>query len=326
MRLSISVIIPTFNGEEFIAEALQSVRDQYCDEIEIVVVDDGSTDRTLEIIKNFKRTLPIRLITPGRIGNWVAATNVGLREARGEWACFLHQDDIWLPGRAAKLLKLVAGAEGAMVLHNSVFIGPNGERLGPWNCPLKEGVVSAGRFVEQLLVQDFIAIPSPVFRRSAVLNSGGMDESLWLTADWDLWLRLGALGPVQFLAETLTAFRIHPASQTIARKLQPGEWDHQLGTVFDRHFVRWPAPEGTKRKVKRAALASNAVNATLAAAARGEATHPVKVAFQLLALGPSGWHRYLRDSRILERVGSRLKVRRLAKLAKEKSEKCEIQT
>ena len=309
MSPTISVIIPTYNGEEYLGAALQSVRDQYCEEIEIVIVDDGSTDRTIEIIEEFAKTLPLRLMRPGRIGNWIATTNLGLREARGEWACFLHQDDLWLPGRMAKVMNEVAQAEGAMVLHNSIFVGPKGQPLGPWKCPLEEGTVLAGRFLGHLLVQDFIAIPSPVFRRRAALDSGGLDESLWLAADWELWLRLGAMGPVRFLAEPLTAFRVHPESQTIARKLQPGEWEHQLETVFHRHFEAWQATEGEKRKVRQAALASNAVNATLAAAARGESVRVAGVLLQLLALGPSGWRRYLRDSRIVERVSARLKVR-----------------
>lgn len=316
MPPSLSVIIPTYNGEEFIAAALQSVRDQYSEAIELVVVDDGSTDRTVEIVSNFAKTLPIRLITPGRLGSWVAATNLGLREASGEWACFLHQDDLWLPGRMARLRGELTKAEGAMVFHSSVFIGPGEQWLGPWRCPLAEGVIPSNRFLEHLLVQDFIAIPAPVFRRRAAVDSGGLDESLWFTADWDLWLRLGAMGPVRFVSQPLTAFRVHPASQTVARKLQPGEWTHQHEVVFNRHFAQWPAAEEVKRRVKRAATASIAVNSALAAAHRGEPAHLKTVLFQLITLGPSGWRRYLRDSRILERVGSRLRVGLSAKLAR----------
>ncbi len=316
MNPLISVIIPTYNGEEYLGAALESVRSQYCEELEVLVVDDGSTDGTMAILDAFSRSLPLRVLRPGRLGNWVAATNIGLREARGEWACFLHQDDLWLPGRVSRMLPELARAEGAMVLHHSVFIGPGGERLGPWKCPLKEGDISASRFLGQLLVQDFIAIPAPVFRREAALSSGGLDESLWLTADWELWLRLGALGPVRFVPETLTAFRVHPESQTIARRLQPGEWEHQLGTVLDRHFDGWQAPEKEKKKVRQAAMVSNAINAKLAAAARGERVSLAAVLPQLVALGPAGWRRYLRDSRIIERVGSRLRVRLLAMTAK----------
>ncbi|MGO8911633.1 MAG: glycosyltransferase [Bradyrhizobium sp.] len=312
MNPSLSVIMPTYNGERFIAAALESVRGQH-DGIELVIVDDGSSDRTLDIVRDFAKSLPIRLITPGRIGNWVAATNLGLREATGNWACFLHQDDLWLPGRIARLRGEMESAESALVLHNAMFVGPNGQGLGPWTCPLPEGVVPPDQFLEHLLVQNFIAIPSPVFRRSAAIGSGGLDEALWHSADWDLWLRLGALGPVRFIAETLSAFRVHPASLTVARKLLPNEWEQQLTTVLERHLRNWPFPRKLSASVERAAMASIAVNSALSAALRREPAMPSAVLLKLLAVGPSGWHRYLRDSRIMQRVTSRLKVQQLAR-------------
>jgi len=309
----LSVVMPVHNGENFIAAALESVREQSTEGIELVVVDDGSTDRTVEIVRDFAKSLAIRVVTPGRIGNWVGATNLGLREATGEWACFLHQDDLWLPGRMARLRREMEKTEGTLVLHNAVFVGPDGRRLGPWTCPLNGGVVPSDQFIERLLVQNFIAIPSPVFRRRAVIESGGLDEALWFTADWDLWLRLGAMGPVRFIAETLTAFRVHPASMTAARKLLPREWEQQLTTVLARHLPKWPGTGRRRKSAERAARASIAVNCLLAAASRNEPVRPARALLQLLALGPLGWHRYLRDSRIVQRVRSRLKARRPAR-------------
>ena len=141
--------------------------------------------------------LPIRLITPGRLGNWVAATNLGLREATGDWACFLHQDDLWLPGRLKRLRGEMESHQGALIIHDAMYVGPDGQATWAVDLPISEtGDIPSNQFIERLLVQNFIAIPSPVFRRSAVIDSGGLDEALWFSADWDLWLRLGALGPV----------------------------------------------------------------------------------------------------------------------------------
>jgi GT2 family glycosyltransferase len=303
--------MPTYNGERYINAALESVRGAKDEGIELVIVDDGSSDRTLEIIHDYAKLLPIRTITSGRTGNWVAATNLGLREATGDWACFLHQDDFWLPGRIARLRKEMESTEGALILHNAIFVGHDGQALGPWTCPLPAGKVPSSQFIERLLVQNFIAIPSPVFRRAVAVDSGGLDEELWFSADWDLWLRLGALGPVWFVAEALSAFRVHPASQTVARKLQPNEWEQQLTTVLARHLPRWAIHGERSELVNQVATASVAVNSMLAAASRGESVHTWDVLSQLLALGPSGWHRYLRDSRIVQRVRSRLKVQQL---------------
>lgn len=316
MNPFLSVVMPTYNGERFIAAALESVRGQH-EGIELVIVDDGSSDRTLDIVRDFAKVLPIRLLTPGRIGNWVAISNIGLREATGDWACFLHQDDLWLPGRIARLRGEMENTDGALVLHNAMFVGPDGQKLGPWTCPFPEGDVPPDRFIERLLVQNFIAIPSPVFRRSAAIRSGGLgglDEALWFSADWDLWLRLGALGPVRFIAETLSAFRVHPESQTVARELLPNEWEQQLTTVLARHLRNWPVTGKLRASVEQVAMASIAVNSALSAASRGEPVKPSEVLLELLALGPSGWHRYLRDSRIVQRVRSRLKVQRLTRL------------
>ena len=305
--------MPTYNGEEFVAAALQSVRRQQRDGIEVVVVDDGSTDRTLEIVRSFASELPLRLVTPGRMGNWVAATNIGLREASGEWACFLHQDDLWLPGRLARLWSEMESAAGSLIVHNASYVGPAGQDLGSWTCPFTSGSIAPALFVERLLVQNFLAIPSPLFRRSALIGTGGLNEALWFSADWDAWLRLAALGPVRLIAEQFCAFRIHPASQTAARRVQPNEWEEQLSTVLVEHLKTWPVTGGARRSVERVARASIAVNAALSAASRGEPVHYGRVLLQLLALGPVGWRRYLRDSRIVQRVTSRLKLHRQAR-------------
>lgn len=304
----LSVVIPTYNGGKFIGAALRSICEQREEGLELIIVDDGSTDRTLEIVRDFAKMLPIRLLTPQRIGNWVAASNIGLREATAEWACFLHQDDLWLPRRVAKLRPEIEEAEGALIIHNARFVGPEGQYLGPWTCPLIEGSISSSQFIEHLLIQNFIAIPSPVFRRSAAIDTGGLDEALWFSADWDLWLRLGSLGPVRFMNETLAAFRIHPASQTASRCTNINEWKQQLTVVFERYFQNWDAPRNLKKRVERTATVSINVNSTLSAASRGQPVRFLPLLPKLVRLGPFDCRRYLRDSRIVQRVRPRLRL------------------
>ena len=162
----------------------------------------------------------------------MAASNAALREARGRYACFLHQDDLWLPGRLPALERAVAG-DPVLVVHPASFVGPDGQGLGAWRCPLPVGDVPSKVFLERLIVQNFLAIPAPAFRRDAALRSSGMDESLWFTADWDLWLRLGAEGRVRHLEAPLAAFRVHPESQTMVRT--ECHRRRQLQTVLERH-------------------------------------------------------------------------------------------
>jgi hypothetical protein len=309
MAALLSVVMPTYNGERYLAAALQSVLAQADADLELVVVDDGSSDGTVALLERLTAGTRTRLLRPGRLGSWTAASNLGLREARGEWACFLHQDDLWLPGRLARLRAELPHAGGALLLHHARYVDPSGAPLGEWRCPLPAGEVASRDLVERLLVQNFIAMPSPLFRREAALAGGGLDERLWFSADWDLWLRLGAAGPIRFLDETLAAFRLHPESQTVARPVGAGEWAAQLETVLERHMAAWPETGPLRRRVEQAARASVAVNATLAASARGAASAFGPVLLQLAALGPVGWHRYLRDSRLVERLGARLRLR-----------------
>ena len=98
----------------------------------------------------------------------------------------------------------------------SVIVDRNGRNLGLWRCPLPDESELPSSFVtERLLVQNFISAPAPVFRKDAWLACGGMDEALWYTGDWDIWLKLAANGPVRYHNTVTTAFRIHGGSQTV---------------------------------------------------------------------------------------------------------------
>lgn len=308
----LSVVMPTYNGSAYLAAALESVRREGTEGVEVIAVDDGSTDDTLDILRAHQVTLPLRVVQRGRAGNWVAGSNVGLAEAAGRYACFLHQDDLWLPGRLEELRSEAARRPpAALVIHPALFVGPEGERLGAWRCPLpaRDGPVDPNLLVERLLVQNFIPMPSPMFDRAAALRLGGMDESLWFTADWDFWLRLARVGPVRYLRRPLAAFRLHPASQTMARASDGHSRRQQLLVVLERNIAEWAGDPADAPRVRRTAEFSVEVNVALAGAAHGEAIPWRDLLRRWLRLGPRGWLRYWRDSRILERVGARLRLR-----------------
>src|SRR5512137_2493900 len=146
--------MPTYNGERYLAPALASLLGQLGEGIELVVVDDGSSDGTVALVERLTRGTPTRVLRPGRLGNWVAATNLGLREARGEWACFLHQDDLWLPGRLARLRAELPSARGDLLVHDTRFVAPDGGPLGRWTAPLSAGDHQPLEVIERLLVQN----------------------------------------------------------------------------------------------------------------------------------------------------------------------------
>lgn len=306
----LSVIVPTYDGEAFIADALESVRAEAAEGVEVIVVDDGSRDRTLEIVRGFEGTLNLRVVPHAPARNWVATSNVGLRAAAGRYACFLHQDDRWLPGRARELQRALARHPLAhLMFHPAVFLDPDGRRAGRWGCPLRAGPVTGDELMTHLLVQNFIAVSSPIFDRRRALQTGGLDESLWYTADWDLWLRLGADGAV-YVDRPLAGFRLHAGSQTIARARTDSEFLAQMTTVLERHLAAWGGAGPSRARVARLARFSAKVNVALSAMARGGDSRGIRtLLWEFLALGPRGWLGYLRDSRLVERVVPRFRLR-----------------
>ncbi len=306
----LSVIMPTYNGGPFLAQALASIELQRDDQIEVVAIDDGSSDDTLAILYTHSRRLPLRVIRRARRGNWAANTNYGLSVARGEYACFLHQDDLWLPNRLCHLRPLLAGpGRPTLLLHPTWYIDAWGRNVGLWRCPLRAGTYTAGTIVERLLVQNFIAVPAPVFTRAAALRVGGLDERLWYTADWDFWLKLAACGPTVYYPRPLAAFRVHALSQTACGVARADEMRGQIEVVLQRHLAAWEAGHPGRGEVGRTARLSLEVNHALACCAHGRRPDWLGLLGRFLALGPSGWWRFFRDSRIIERVSARLRAR-----------------
>lgn len=308
----LSVVMPTYNGAAYISAALQSIRDQQGLDIEVIAIDDGSTDDTVAILESFSDTLPLQIIEGRHVGNWVSNTNYGLSLARGEYACFLHQDDLWLADRLSVLRALAAKEpEATMLLHPSWYLDARGRRVGLWRCPLphKEEGLQPAFVLERLLVQNFISMPAPLFRRDTALQVGGLNEELWYTADWDFWLKLAYAGTkIYYYPKPLSAFRVHALSQTVRRSTKSDEFRGQLEVVLEKHLSaqEFLQPDGTA--VGAAARFSVEVNMLLAAAAHGQEVGWARLAQRFLQLGPSGWRRYMRDSRIAERVLARVRV------------------
>jgi hypothetical protein len=160
--------------------------------------------------------------------------------------------------------------------------------------------------LQRLLVQNFVAIPTPTIRRTAYLKAGGLDERLWYTADWDLYLKLAARGPVYYHDEALACFRVHGDSLTMSGSRSLGDFRNQLEIVRDRHIAGLTAG---RREIEKISSAAIDMNVALAAAGAGRPTRLLGALARLLALGPRGFIRYLRYSRIVERAYPRLRAR-----------------
>jgi glycosyltransferase involved in cell wall biosynthesis len=183
----VSVIIPVHNGEKTIRETIESVLKQTCSDFELLVINDGSQDSTLELVSSFQDER-LKVFSYSNAG--LAATrNRGIDRARGEYISFIDADDLWTPNKLESQLKaLQENLEAAVAYSWTDYINELGQSLNQGSYMKVNGDVYA-----KLLLIDFIASGSnPLIRRQALTEVGGFDESLSTAADWDMWLRLAA--------------------------------------------------------------------------------------------------------------------------------------
>lgn len=305
----LSVIMPIHDGAATLPATLGSLPS---DEpgIEIVAVIQKSDDESRVLLHAAAAHLRMRVIEAPEGRNWVETTNRGLELAKADLVTMLHQDDLWEPGRAAGIRAFVARhREARLWVHAARYIDAQGRARGRHAPPFgrREICLPGTLALEHLLVQNTIALPATVFRRSDALAGGGLDPALWYTADWDLWLRLARLGPVAWLPEVLAAYRLHAGAQTITRSRDGAAFRAQLSVPLDRHLGA--LPEARRAAVRRLAERSNALNAALAQAVHGDRSALLGATARVLTLGPRGLHRLLRDTQLIPRILARLNLR-----------------
>ena len=310
-RPFLSVVMPVHEGADWIRTTLNSLTWGPTDELEIIVIDSSSSAGTMSIVQEFEARLPLRRYERPDLKPWQAKTNLGVELATADYVCMLHQDDLWRPERVDTVRRWIRQSpEVSLHLAPTFVVDRRGKRIGRWRCPLPaDQILDPGLILSRLLVQNFISVPAPVVRRQAWRDCHGMDEALWYTPDWDVWLKLTELGPTIYHSEATTDFRVHGNSLTVTGSRDEAAFRKQMDTVLERHI---PRLRGDVRvRVEQAARASIDVNVALATAAFAPPPTAVKelayAALKVLALGPRGVRQYLRDSRLSERLVPRLR-------------------
>jgi glycosyltransferase involved in cell wall biosynthesis len=305
----LSVIVPSHNGQRWLSTALQSIADQKERGIEVIVIDSSTENTSLAIAESFSTQVVIRALRRPDLLSWMAKTNFGAEQAKGNWICMLHQDDLWLPNRSAELRNwLLSQPDAVMHLHPCYIVDEVGRRLGLWRCPLPAdgSPVPAQLFYERLLVQNFIGIPTPAIRRDAYLMVGGLDKTLWYTADWDLYLKIAADGNVYYHSTPLACFRVYKNSLTVLGSQDIQDFRRQHSAIVDRHINKLiPCSRTATLRLSKASIE---VNVALAAAVAGKFGAISKAIRSVLFLGPAGITRYLSYSRIVDRALPRLRA------------------
>jgi len=208
----ISVIMPCFNSEKYLHEAIESVLEQTYDNIELIVVDDGSTDNSVEIARGYGDR--VLLITQNNKGPY-PARNKGLEVSNGTFVAFLDADDYWRADFVEKLYSTLCNSNAVLAYCGWQNIGLKGGSGEPFIPPDYESGNKAELFLRH-------AAPWPIhaalIKRSALDEVGGFNEKLFSCMDYDLWLRIGTSRHIERVNETLAFYRHHSEEQITSKK------------------------------------------------------------------------------------------------------------
>lgn len=215
---AISVVLPAYNRADTILPSIHSVLRQTFGNFELLVVDDGSTDNTMDVVRGIDDSRIRLMATPQNMGP-SGARNVGIRSARADWVAFQDSDDEWLPEKLERKLSRLATAPADCV---AVYCGmaivgsvtPKTARTGVQYIPRSSTTLVEGHMRTALFTSSLISTQMLMARKSDIDAVGGFDESLQALVDWDLVLRLSKRGPFAFVDEPLVLQRFSANSIT----------------------------------------------------------------------------------------------------------------
>ena len=205
----VSVVIPTYNRAQYIAETIESVLRQTYENIEILVIDDGSTDDTAAVVRQFGSRVRYVWQKNAERG---AARNHGLRLASGEFISFLDSDDLWMPRKVEAGVDFLSSNRNVGLLYgDALVINAEGSATriirarGP-----------SGRVTGKLLEENFVIMPTNLARTSLLREIGGFceDREISGSEDWEAWLRLSLITDFAYAPEVTAKYRIH-ATNTV---------------------------------------------------------------------------------------------------------------
>lgn len=212
--------MPAFNHERFIEEALRSIGSQTHENIELIVINDGSTDGTTGIIEDYIRKNSDQNIKyVSKTNEGVCKTlNKGLAMSTGDYVAFLASDDVWLPDRLAVQLSFMErNRDVAMVFSDAWFLDHARKTGTKWSdykpkiaTFFKNGMQNADLY-NVLLTQPLVPALTVLIRKSVLLDVGFFDERL-IYEDHDLWLRIAMKYPLGYISQPLALYRLHGAN------------------------------------------------------------------------------------------------------------------
>jgi len=212
----VTIVTPSFNQSQFLEETILSVLEQDYTNIEYLIVDGGSTDRSVEIIKRYASESSKQVQGP-HLAWWVSekdqgqtdAINKGFKRAQGEILAWINSDDTYVPGAVSQAVAyLQSNPDVGMVYGDCDLIGEKGEFLGHF---------PARQTNYRRLRRGFVHIPqqSSFFRAHLWRQVGPLDPSFYFSMDYDLWVRLSKIAPIHYEQQLWANFRLHGSGKSV---------------------------------------------------------------------------------------------------------------
>jgi len=221
----VSVILPCYNGVQWIGQAIESVLNQTFKDFELLVIDDGSTDNSKEIVSSYLCDERVRYIYQENRG-FSGAINRGIRESKGDLIGFIGQDDLWLPNKLELQTKYLSKHGDVDLIHSSYFaIDPQGQIMGIRNMEIPN-VSSKRELIETLFLWNFIGFETVLVKRKCFDEVGFFDERMVGFSDHDMWLRIAGKFNIVYTSLPLVKKREHTLqlSKTQAEKVLRDEF------------------------------------------------------------------------------------------------------
>jgi teichuronic acid biosynthesis glycosyltransferase TuaG len=245
----VSVIMPVYNGDKYIAEAVQSVLEQTYQNFEIVIVDNYSTDNTETVVRSFTDSR-IKYYKFSNAGIIAKARNYAIQQSVGEIIAFLDADDVWEHDKLAVQLPHLLNYNVAAVASNYVPIGGNPQCFQALNLILKTKEYLDFSY-EAILIENFIVTSALITRKSFIVSVNGFDENrnLCFIEDWELWVRLAhVFGKIRILSYKSTKYRLGSDENRDRKTIA-------LNTL--RVIESWKHQDGVKPKVINQAMGNS---------------------------------------------------------------------
>jgi Glycosyl transferase family 2 len=263
LRPRVSFVVPVHNYGQFVAEAVRSLLAQTYQDLEVIVIDDASTDETPEVLEQFRSDRRVRLVRHERNVGHIRTYNEGLQLASGDFVGLMSADDICLATDAvARQVAMFDSDPSVGFVYSALtFVDESGQIVDECGHLPSDGIREGLDEFRDLVFGNYVPASGPLVRASCHGRIGYYEESLPHSGDWDLWLRLCVHYRVGYIAKPLYGYRIHSVNMHHSTVTpQAADEDHRL--TLERAFTTLPgtAPPAVRR-LRRRALGKIAVRA-----------------------------------------------------------------